>query len=194
MAKVETVHKLIQKTEVENKDGTTDLPYAKLPLRQVREMHSNWLKGAPEFEAGWEMEINTYRRLGYLAEPITGRRRDFLDGEAPNEIVNFNIQSTAAGLMNIALLKLVSEIPYEKWGPGTGIINQCHDAIVIECPADGCTYTTDEKGKRHWDVPDNSIPAKVARLLEDCLRAEHPSLPGVVFTASADIEFSWDKV
>jgi uracil-DNA glycosylase family 4 len=587
MAKVETVHKLIQKTEVENKDGTTDLPYAKLPLRQVREMHSNWLKGAPEFEAGWEMEINTYRRLGYLAEPITGRRRDFLDGEAPNEIVNFNIQcvpghvrvitkdgyipirelqgkqfmawtglrwapatciskgtaelrevrtthaihlvcdathkfkvpdrseyiwkeaddlicnqrvaidlarqlefgtgvdpmdayivglftadgclvrknkgrdrgvalsfaightaatgrpercgdeaiqrvidwgksrglaarlvveeghtninfdnnimywcdiwglnpglkardkripefiwradlaarkqfilglldgdahqspdgnivlnmfnpdlleevavlvrtigidsmsmhgpyktnndaetvswrlslsgahvnrilgwgreckyrsnntipqfeckrivdrlrpttashrtmksriketshggagsitpysavemgvddlydhavttatvkldlkaevytlcvddpdhqyvangfisknSTAAGLMNVALLKLVQEIPYEKWGPGTGIINQCHDAIVIECPADGCTYTTDEKGKRHWDVPDNSIPAKVARMLEDCLRAEHPSLPGVVFTASADIELSWDKV
>ena len=587
MAKVETVHKLIQKTEVENKDGTTDLPYARLPLRQVREMHSNWLKGAPQFESGWETEINAYRRQGYLYEPITGRRRDFLDGEAPNEIVNFNIQcvpghvrvitkdgyipirelkgkqfmawtglrwapatciskgmaelrevrtthaihlmcdathkfkvpdrseyiwkeaddlicnqrvaidlarqlefgtsvdpmdayivglftadgclsrknkgkergvalsfaighkaatgrqercgdvaiervvdwgksrglaarlvveeghtsvcfennimywcdlwglnpglkardkripefiwradlaarkqfilglldgdahqspdgnvllnmfnpdlleevavlartigidsmsmhgpyktnsdgetvswrlslsgahvnrvlgwgreckyrsnntipqfeckrivdrlnpttashrtmksriketahggagsitpysavemgvddlydhavttatvkldlkaevytlcvddpdhqyvangfisknSTAAGLMNVALLKLVQEIPYEKWGPGTGIINQCHDAIVIECPADGCSYTIDEKGKKHWDIPEKSIPFKVARLLEECLRAEHPSLPGVVFTASADIEMSWDKV
>ena len=194
MAKVETVHKLIQKTEVENKDGTTDLPYAKLPLRQVREMHSNWLKGAPEFELGWEMEINGYRRQGYLAEPITGRRRDFLDGEAPNEIVNFCIQSSAAGLMNKALLNLVSEIPFEKWGPGTGIINQCHDAIVIECPADGCSYSVDEKGKKVWNIPENSIPFKVARLLEECLRAEHPSLPGVVFTASADIEMSWDKV
>jgi hypothetical protein len=194
MAKVETVHKLIQKTEVENKDGTTDLPYARLPLRQVREMHSNWLKGAPEFEQGWEKEIGTYRRLGYLAEPITGRRRDFLDGESPNEIVNFNVQSTAAGLMNLSLIKLAEEVPFEKWGPGTGIINQCHDAIVIECPADGCSYSVDANGKKKWDIPKDSIPYKMSKLLEECLRAEHPSLPGVVFTASADIEMSWDKV
>ena len=585
MAKVETVHKLIQKTEVENKDGTTDLPYARLPLRQVREMHSNWLKGAPEFEQGWEKEIGTYRRLGYLAEPITGRRRDFLDGESPNEIVNFNVQcvpghirvltkdgyipirelqgrqfiawtglrwapatciskgmaelrevrtthalnlvcdathkfkvpdrseyiwkeaddlicnqrvaidlarelefgsyvdpldayvlglyiadgclsrknkgrergvslsfavghkaatgrqercgdvaiqrllawgeargltgrlvveeghtsvcfdnnvqywcdswglspglkardkkipeliwksdlearkkfvlglldgdgtqtrdgnialnmfnpdlleelsvlvrtigidgqsmrgpyktnadsetvswrlhlsgahvhrvlgwgreckyrsnntipqfeclriverlrpstaahrtlksrlrghsgagtmtpysavemgvtdlydhavttatvkldvkaevftlcvddpdhqyvangfisknSTAAGLMNLSLIKLAEEVPFEKWGPGTGIINQCHDAIVIECPADGCSYSVDATGKKKWDIPKDSIPYKMSKLLEECLRAEHPSLPGVVFTASADIEMSWDKV
>jgi uracil-DNA glycosylase family 4 len=194
MAKVETVHKLIQKTEVENKDGTTDLPYARLPLRQVREMHSNWLKGAPQFEQGWEKEINTFRRQGYLSEPITGRRRDFLDGESPNEIVNFNVQSTAAGLMNLSLVKLAEEIPFEKWGPGTGIINQCHDAIVIEVPADGCSYSYDENGKKKWDISKDSIAYKTARLLEECLRAEHASMPGVVFTASSDIELSWDKV
>lgn len=182
MAKVETVHQLICKTEVPAKDaqgnkmsdGTTDLPYALLPLKRVRKMRSNWLKGAPEFEAGWDKEISTYRRQGYLTEDVTGRRRDFLDGEAPNEIVNFPIQSSAAGLMNKALIQLAEEIPAHKWGPGTGIINQCHDSIVVECP--------------------KSEAKAVARLLEECLNQTHPSLPGVVFTASAAIGNSWKEV
>lgn len=101
MAKVETVHKLIQKTELPSinpdtgkayEDGRTDLPYAKMLLSRVRGMRDNWLKGAPEFEYGWEQELQTYRDKGFIAEDITGRRRDFLDGEAPNEIVNFPIQ------------------------------------------------------------------------------------------------------
>lgn len=100
MAKAETVHKLICKTEVPARgsdgkllnDGTTDLPYALLPFKRVREMRDNWLKGAPEFASGWEQEIQAYRDTGYIREDVTGRRRDFLDGEAPNEIVNFPIQ------------------------------------------------------------------------------------------------------
>ena len=57
-----------------------------------------------------------------------GRRRDFLDGENPNEIVNFPIQAAGASLMNIAILEVLDAIPFEHWGPGTGIINQCHDS------------------------------------------------------------------
>ncbi len=194
MAKVETVHKLISKTEVENKDGTTDLPYAKLPLRRVREMHANWMKGAPEFEQGWEQEIQSYRRQRFICEDVTFRRRDFLDGESPNEIVNFPIQSTAAALMNLSLIRLAEEIPRHKWGPGTGITNQCHDAIVVECPADGASYTKDENGKIRWDVPKGSIPWRVMGLLEECLNCEHPALPGVKFTATADIGLTWKDV
>ena len=183
MATVETVHKLIQKTELpaldpETKkpigDGITDLPYAKIPLRRVRMMRDNWLKGAPEFEGGWTREIETYRRQGFLAEDVGGRRRDFLDGEAPNEIVNFPIQSTAAALMNRALIALFEEIPMHKWGPGTGIINQCHDSIVVECP--------ESEGPR------------VAALLEACMNQEHPALPGVRITATATIGRTWKEV
>ena len=183
MATVETVHKLIQKTELpaldpETKkpigDGITDLPYAKLPLRRVRLMRDNWLKGAPEFEGGWTREIEAYRRQGFLTEDVGGRRRDFLDGEAPNEIVNFPIQSTAAALMNRALITLFEEIPMHKWGPGTGIINQCHDSIVVECP--------ESEGPR------------VAALLEACMNQEHPALPGVRITATATIGRTWKEV
>jgi uracil-DNA glycosylase family 4 len=174
MATPETVHALITKTEKENEDGTTDLPYALLPLKQVRKMRDDWLKGAHQFESGWQREIEEYRRQGYLAEPITGRRRDFLDGENPNEIVNFKVQSSAAAMMNEAMIQLREAIPRNKWGPGTGIINQCHDAIAVECPAD----------QAEW----------VAGLIEECMNQRHSSLPGVLFSASADIGMSWDKV
>jgi hypothetical protein len=199
MATVETVHKLIQKTELPLVDpqtgkplgdGTTYLPYAKLPLRRVREMRENWLRGAREFELGWQKEINEYRKKGFLQEPVGLRRRDFLDGEEPNQIVNFKVQSSAAALMNEAIIRLHEVIPPYKWGPGTGIINQCHDSIVVECPADGAHVN--KKGK--MVVPKDSIPWKVARLMEACMNQTHPALPGVVFSATADVGLSWKEV
>jgi uracil-DNA glycosylase family 4 len=176
MATVETVHGLICKTEISSKakDGTTDLPYALLPLRRVRQMRDNWLKGASEFEAGWNKEIAFFRQHGHGIEEITGRRRDFLDGEMPNEIVNFPIQASAAGLMNHALIQLHEAIPLHKWGPGTGIINQCHDSIVVECP--------------------EGAAKEVAGLLEECMNQTHPALPGVKITASAAIGHTWKEV
>jgi len=176
MATVETVHKLICKTEIPSKadDGTTELPYALLPLRRVRKMRDNWLEGAKEFETGWEKEIADFRTYGYLKEPIHGRRRDFLDGENPNEIVNFPIQSQAAALMNNAILQLHEQIPLHKWGKGTGIINQCHDSIVVECP--------------------ESEAENVARLLEECMNQTHEALPGVEITATAGIGKTWKEV
>ena len=176
MAKVETVHGLICKTEIPSKlkDGSTDLPYALLPLRRVRQMRDNWLEGAREFEAGWQREIGFFRAHGHGLEDVTGRRRDFLDGEMPNEIVNFPIQASAAGLMNEAIIELYDKIPLHKWGPGTGIINQCHDSIVVECP----------ENEAEW----------VAGLLEECMNRTHESLPGVEFTASSAIGKTWKEV
>jgi DNA polymerase I-like protein with 3'-5' exonuclease and polymerase domains/uracil-DNA glycosylase len=183
MATVETVHHLIQKTELPSvdpttgkprNDGTTDLPYAKLPLRRVREMRENWLEGAREFEFGWEKEIDEYREQGHLREPVGGRRRDFLDGEDPNQIVNFKVQAGAAALMNRAIVQLHEAVPLHRWGPGTGIINQCHDSIVVECPPEA---ETEVKG-----------------LLEECMNQTHPALPSVLFSASADTGMSWKEV
>jgi DNA polymerase I-like protein with 3'-5' exonuclease and polymerase domains/uracil-DNA glycosylase len=199
MGTVEIVHQLIQKTELPSvdpltgkprNDGTTDLPYAKLPLRRVREMRENWLQGAREFEYGWEKEINEYREQGYLCEPVGGRRRDFLDGEDPNQLVNFKVQGGAAGLMNRAIIQLAEAIPLHKWGPGTGINNQCHDSIVVECPADGAGMGADG----NMVVPEGSIPWRVARLMEECMNQTDPTLPNVLFSASADVGLSWKAV
>jgi len=191
MATVETVHRVICQTETENGDGTTSLPYLNLSLRDVRRMHEAWLDGCPEFPKGWEREIEVYRKQGFLIEPITGRRRDFLDGENPNELVNFPIQGSAAGLMNIGLVQLAEAIPVHKYGPGTGIINQCHDALVLEVPADGCVYDAEAK---KWTVPEGSVPWRTMKTLEECMNATHSSLPGVRITATADIGSSWKEV
>lgn len=172
-ATVETVHRVITQTETANEDGTTTLPYLRLSLREVRMMHDKWVKGA-RFEDGWERELTRWRRDGFLAEPVMGRRRDFLDGENPNEIVNFPIQAAGASLMNIAILRLRDAIPFEAWGPGTGIINQCHDSIMVECP--------------------ESEAPRVAKLIEECMNLTHPDLPGVIFTATAEIGPTWADV
>lgn len=172
-ASVETVHRLITQTEVDNGDGTTSLPYLSLSMREVRLMHKKWCEGA-KFDKGWERELNSYRRNGFLSEPVMQRRRDFLDGENLNEIVNFPIQAAASSLMNRALIQLREAIPPHKWGFGTGIINQCHDSIVVECPE----YAAKE----------------VAGLLEECLNQTHPSLPRVLFTAEAGMSNSWNDV
>ena len=140
MATVETVHQLIQKTElpaVDPKtrkplnDGTTDLPYAKMKLKRTREMRDKWLNGAREFETGWQKEIDEYRRLGYLVEPVGGRRRDFLDGEDPNQIVNFKIQCYDGAMRVLtdrgwlAISSLVGEDflawTGHRWAPATAI-------------------------------------------------------------------------
>ena len=191
MATVETVHRVICQTETDNGDGSTSLPYLNLSLRDVRRMHEAWLDGCPEFPKGWDREIEVYRKQGFLTEPITGRRRDFLDGENPNELVNFPIQGSAAGLMNIGLVQLAEAIPVHKYGPGTGIINQCHDALVIEVPADGCVYDAEAK---KWTVPEGSVPWRTMKTLEECMNATHSSLPGVRITATADIGSSWKEV
>jgi DNA polymerase I-like protein with 3'-5' exonuclease and polymerase domains/uracil-DNA glycosylase len=199
MATVETVHRVICQTETENGDGTTSLPYLHLSLREVREMHQAWLDGCPEFPQGWEREVGEWRKQTYLVEPITGRRRDFLDGENPNELVNFKIQGGAAGLMNKAIVELANRVPVFKWGLGTGIINQCHDALVLEVPMDTAELrkkNNPDTGKEEsfWHVPEDSIPGRMMQELNECMNQVHPALPGVKITAAADIGLSWKEV
>lgn len=183
MAGVEKATQMIRRTEVAAKDpttgdtatdGTTDLPYALLPVRKVREMRERWLKGVPQYEKGWNKEIAEWNHQGYLAEPVLGRRRDFLDGENPNELVNYKIQSSAAAIISTSMLQIYEQIPEGKWGPGTGIINQCHDHIVVECP--------------------ESEAAWVSGVIEEAMNMTHPDIPNVKFAASAAVAKSWDKV
>ena len=175
-AEIETVHRLLTKTE----DAYGNLVYANLDLnRDTRRMHGKWLEGAsrgtPGIQRGWAAEMATYKGRGYLADPIHGRRRDFLDGEDRNEIVNYPIQSTAAAIMNDALLALVERCPFGIFGPGTGLINQCHDSLVVEVPED----------RADW----------AARLLEDTMNHQtYDCLPGVSFTAAATIGTTWKEV
>jgi DNA polymerase I-like protein with 3'-5' exonuclease and polymerase domains/uracil-DNA glycosylase len=195
-ASVETVHRVIAQTETNNEKPTeaypwpTVLPYLDISVREVRMMHEKWVENA-KFDGGWDMEMETYRTYGFLAEPILGRRRDFLDGENLNEIVNFRIQSSGASLMNKALLQIHEQIPLHKWGPHTGIINQCHDSIVVECPLDGAVYVPE---KKKWEAPKGSIAWNVKHIIEEAMNQTTPALPGVAITATAEIGMRWNEV
>jgi DNA polymerase I-like protein with 3'-5' exonuclease and polymerase domains len=184
---VETLLRLLQMTEDEN----GDLVYLNMALREVRLMHGAWLEGAKEFPLGWEREVSFFRAHGYIAEPVMGRRRDCLDGEDMNELVNFPIQGAASSLINRSMIRIAEQIPLHRWGPGTGLVTQTHDALVVECPQDSATFDPETK---RWTVPEGSIPWQVQRIIEDAMCQTHESLPGVAFTATADVGKTWKEV
>lgn len=136
-ASIETVHETI--TSAENDDG--DLLFGDLTLAQTRDRYRAWLKGAPEFEKWWADTLEEYRRQQYLTEPVVGHRCDFLDGEDRNAIINFKAQAAAAVIVHQATIDLLEEIPFQRWGPGTGLVQQGHDALVVECPASAAEWT-----------------------------------------------------
>jgi DNA polymerase I-like protein with 3'-5' exonuclease and polymerase domains len=156
-------------------------------------MRARWLASAPEYEQGWKDSLETFNSKGYLREPIWGRRRDFLDSileVQPNEIVNYSIQSSAAAIVNQAMIQIIEQIPMFKWGPGTGLVCNVHDFLMVECPADGVTF--DGEGKPIG--PKDAIPFQVAAIIEEAMNLTHPALPGVKLTASAGIAKEWKNV
>lgn len=167
-ASTETVHRVL--TETENDAG--ELIYLNLTLREVKLMHNNWLANAREFPQGWERELASWRDNGYLEEPVMRRRRWFLDGENLNEMVNFPIQGAGASLIAMAMVELRERVPPNCWGPYTGLVNQCHDSLMLECP----DMATAELG---------------GRILEEVMNQTHPGLPGVKFSATAAIGRTW---
>ena len=167
----ETVWGLLR--EAEDEDGA--FLYKDLKLTEVAAMSRSFLESCPELPAGWEAEINYFNRHSCNIEPITGRRRDFLDGFEKSEIVNFPVQSSAAGLMNIATYNVVrGGIGANYAGPGTGPIQQGHDALVLEVP---------------------KAQAEDARkFLEGCMTQHYPDIYDVTFTAEAEVGKSWYEV
>jgi DNA polymerase I-like protein with 3'-5' exonuclease and polymerase domains len=190
-------------TSTEDDDGR--LLYANLSLRDTSALRQRWLDGNPEIKTWWESEIAEWYKQGYLVEPVLGQRIDFLDGEkgenVEGRIVNFKCQSGGSALVHLATMDLLDAIPFGKWGPGTGLIQQGHDALEVEVPCEherwncgacsaGCKHT--EFG---WCPPGCGCEAnKTARLLEEVMRRDGRKygLP-VTFTASAKIRRRWHE-
>jgi uracil-DNA glycosylase family 4 len=162
-AGIETIWKTITKTE-DKKTGK--LLYASLTQDEVRRMHHIWMKAEPEWRGAWEFEFQTWQTSGFCSDPIFNRKVDFATEDDRGAIINFPILAAESAIMHYAGIQLLDAIPFEKWGPGTGIVNQCHDAFLIECPADQADWVL---GVLHevmgqirfpgWEVPFTSEAA-----------------------------------
>jgi DNA polymerase I-like protein with 3'-5' exonuclease and polymerase domains len=69
------------------------------------------------------------------------------------------------------LVRLAEALPFDAYGPNTGIVNQCHDAVTVEVP--------EAEGER------------VCAILEEALSARYEQLPGVVFSVEAQTAQTW---
>lgn len=184
-AGLETIHRIM--TSAEDKDGA--LTYLHLTRPEVRIMHANWLGGLPEIKKGWAQEKALYDAHGYLADPVDGRRKDFLDGATPQELANYRTLASEAALMNGAMLDVTDELPLGCFGPNTGLITQCHDSMVYEVPADGVYEVNGRlmatKGTPAW---------RTLNVLREALNYEHPALSGVQFTSKPALGWTWAEV
>jgi uracil-DNA glycosylase family 4 len=158
--------------EAEDEHG--NLVYAKLELAAVQEMSARYFAQCPELKLGWATEEALVKQNGYGQEPITGRRRDFLDGPERNEITNHPIQGSAAGIINLATLDVVEEFPEAYAGPGTGLIQQGHDALVLE--------VLEKDAERARDVLQSAMSPNYRHILD------------VAFTSEASIGRTWYEV
>lgn len=162
----ETAHEALSSTE--DKDGR--FVYSDLKLKQVKAMRSSWLGANPEFELWWDRTLHLFRAQGFLRDSVLGMRRDFLDGENFNELANFDAQSGGAGVVFLSTFDLLEVLPFEKWGPGTGLVCQVHDALYFEVP----------EAEAEW----------VAELVTEKMTRRVPGLD-VDFTAKAKIMDNW---
>lgn len=129
----ETVHGIV--TEVEDAQG--NFTYANLTIRELALVRRKWLKQFPSLQTWWDATEEECRQNGgFLADPILGVRRDFLNGddEDYNEKINFKVQTAGALIVHMATEKVLEVMPFAKWGHGTGLIQQGHDALLGEVP------------------------------------------------------------
>ena len=166
-ANIDTVLDVIRSVE----DDAGNLLYANVTKAEATKIHSNWLEGAGVRD-WWERNMDTFRKQKYMAEPVWGRRRDFLDGEDFCAIQNFGCQAGGAAIMHEAVLEVVDAIPFEKWGPGTGLVNYMHDAVLVACP------------EKEAD--------KVVEIVNAAMNRSTPALP-VRFTSKAKIKKRWSE-
>lgn len=204
-ATTETIHETLASSE--NEAGELVFPW--LTLKQTRIYHDKWLKASPEFESWWERDLTEYRLNGCLIEPVLGWRRDFLDGEDENGIANFKCQSGGAALVHLGTIDWLRNYPFHRWGPGTGAIQQGHDALLAEVLATHgpTSFKLDEYRKLKRDrfgapIVDKWCPrgckcvtAQAAGDLRDSLTIDGRKfgLP-VNFTASPKAAFRWIEV
>jgi DNA polymerase I-like protein with 3'-5' exonuclease and polymerase domains/uracil-DNA glycosylase len=166
----DTIHDVIVSTE-DNKGRLIYAGYKKTAT--VSKIHK-WLAANPEIAVWWETVNEEARQQGFLVEPILGRRRDFLDGtdeEHRSEIINFKPQAASSAAVGLSTIQLIEgPLPFGKWGPNTGLINQCHDALLFEVP------------KR--------VAKEMREEVERCMTQRFACLP-VWLTAEAKIVTDW---
>ncbi len=173
LALPETVHETLISSEDRE---TGELVFPDLDPKTTWLFHDKWKKAHPAIEKWWAWCISTWEKQKWLAEPVLGLRCDFLDGLEAAKVVNLRPQSGGSGLVHLATLRVLEEIPFEKWGPGTGIIQQGHDSLVVECP--------------------EAEAEKVKAIMERCMSFPKDHFPGlpIPFVGEAKSGHSWKEV
>lgn len=181
-AMIETILATMLKAE----DADGNLVNKGSTLREMTKLVGIFHQVEPEWQLAWETELAYYVKYGFLADPILGGRCDFADivrgdfraqeDKERSAIVNFPILAAEAGVARLGEIDILEAIPFSKrtdragwgtdlWGPGTGMVGQFHDSVLMECPvaaAEGVSAVLKRSMNRivpGFEVPFTSVPA-----------------------------------
>ena len=162
-ASPETKHSVIMSTEqtklTEEGKLVTDLPYLRFELQQVQFFDQVWHDAEPDWKRAWADMMALFDKQGFMEDPLFRRRSGTLNNGKKNEVVNFPIIACEVAAMAIAEQRVLESFPFQKWGPGTGLVAQVHDSMIVEVPAALGEWARDEMTRcmtihvPGWEVP-----------------------------------------
>lgn len=108
-------------------------PYKNTTLAEIDVAFKKWWTARIALKQYHAANREFWRVNGYIEEPIHGRRRYFMDGEDPEMMSNFPIQSAAAADVNDAMRRVIYEFPFESYDKPF-LVSYNYDSIGLEVP------------------------------------------------------------
>jgi len=139
------------------RDKNGKRPYRIYTVAEAETCYNRLWESRATIKRWHEQNRELQQQIGYLAGAIHGRRRYFMDGATDDHLdeekANFIVQTTAAEDVNNASFRLVEEFPWGFDGPGTGIVHQNHDSLIIDCLEEHVL----DVGKRMAQIMDSKL-------------------------------------
>lgn len=176
----EGIHQSVIKVE-DKKTG--DLPFKDVSLRDVKKRYRIWMRAEPEWRQAWDAAMNRYNANGGCGvEPVFGRRSGSLEQGKKQAVVNWEILAAEPSLTAIIEARVLDAFPTGKWGPGTGLVAQTHDAINVEVPG----FAWEELRGEKVVIASDEQTERFRAQLEECMNITVPGWP-VPITSTAQI-------
>ncbi len=134
--------------------------WAKIPRKEADHFIKSYFASYPGVKAYMEHIVQQAKEQGYV-ESLLGRRRYFrkLDSRSQREAINMPIQSTAADLMKLAMIRLFEKIKAGELQ--ADMLLQIHDELVFEVDEDKADRSADLIRETMEGVMELAVPLKV---------------------------------
>jgi DNA polymerase I-like protein with 3'-5' exonuclease and polymerase domains/uracil-DNA glycosylase len=181
-----------QVVSVEDEHG--NLPYAKYTKEMVREICDGLSAADPEVAVWWDKVEADWKRTGYVADTVWGRRRYFRGDATKNERINHPIQAGGFHIVMEAIIEVLMGAqpwfatestalidtsrfkPWVTWDfkKKRGMVTQTHDSSM-------------------WEVPEEE-GADFAKELRAAMTRVRKVNPLLTYTAEEKIGPNWESV
>lgn len=134
--------------------------WAKIPRKDADQFIQSYFTSYPGVKAYMERIVRQAKEQGFV-ESLMGRRRYFgkLDSRAEREAINMPIQSSAADLMKLAMIRLYEQI--QAGSLKADMLLQIHDELIFEVDQDRAESSAKIIKKTMESVMELAVPLKV---------------------------------